>query len=512
MNRKDTRRGVLALLATTFAGCNEILEDADTNDNSRSTSTATPEPDAPSLEVLENQEFGIEWTPEFAEYSPEDIPEEHQVSIGVQTGDYSIDYVNLVLEKEVDLKHRKNERFSKELQLTQDTDSILAPELFVGRQQIQLEYQGEEDQPLRTEPVELNKKIPEGHIVDVRNTEGQPIGNWETPYSFDQLIYQPKKLAEKRTTYQREEWLIEDFLQRVKNDDDFDGKYMYPNRGDGRYDRGYFDFESWMNETEFHDILQWLNPAVRTQVHDSDLGGAMSGHSEEMAASIELAIDQIHDHGKARGWGFNNAGGHGTMMFYDEENEEYWHSDTTAISRHDYVRKPENAQLHRSEIWSPFTAKDHPRQPGFREGLMPELKEHDAFRDEITDEELYRATNDFARGALTSMFFGGESNGSKLFITENLMDEAYEIIRNDEPIDPILESIKQMRNTQADRGGRISKGDRVGLYGPSLEESRIVAGDEETLIDLHIDVMHDPDVEVDEQYVENYLADLDTRQ
>lgn len=111
-------------------------------------------------------------------------------------------------------------------------------------------------------------------------------------------------------------------------------------------------------------------------------------------------------------------------------------------------------------------------------------------------------------GALLTITMQPGLDGGPVFMTDHWMDEAYEHIRNDGDFQTIIEPIEQLYYAQEQTGGK-EKQEIAGLYG-SLEEPRLVAGQQDALQELQQDVMQDPDILVDEEHIHDYLEDLGT--
>lgn len=283
----------------------------------------------------------------------------------------------------------------------------------------------------------------------------------------------------------RREWNREAAYPRFKLKVDFDlapnkyAEYDYPN-AEEHPPNGVFNKESFQQTDSLTKALEWIIPAVKEQTfrtHDDQ----PSGHANEMAASAELYIDQVHPTAETRAWGVYNPS-HGTMMFYDENQEEYWHVDTTS----EHIVKPEEALSHR-EIWSPFHKynPDKPEEGGFHPGKSQ------------VKGLTYWEKSKVSMGSLLRMVASGESKtgiGKKIFITDEWLDDAYEHIRNDGAIDPILEPIEEAVEDQ------IETGEYAGIYG-TLDDTRTVAGE---LDDVYHDVMREPEVMTTEK-VESML-------
>jgi len=281
----------------------------------------------------------------------------------------------------------------------------------------------------------------------------------------------------------RTEWnnsiIYDGFTEKLENDEKLEpseyASTWYPNADMDSSERGHWDLEAFKQETDFKTILNWIDTAVKTQ-NRITYDGPPSGHAPEMAASAERAIDEIHPEAETRsGYSFNPeievGGSHGTMIFYDENGESgWWHVDTTSEN----IVKPENAQLNRRDVWSPFTKFDseNPDLGGFHPG-------------ESQVENLsYQKKKSASITALTSLVHNDYSFRN-IFISDEWLDSAYKHIRDDGDLETVVKPLESMvylqKETEQD----------VGIYGDSLENTEMVTGE---LDQMYNQVMNQPEV------------------
>ena len=292
----------------------------------------------------------------------------------------------------------------------------------------------------------------------------QNFTNYQTQRHWDNTQF-----SQERINQQREEWQnaarYDGFVNQIRNGgEDLEievSGWDYPQ------DREQFDKQLYDQEQTFRGKLEWLQVAAIMEtynVHDPP----PSGHANEMAASIEKTLEELENiHDSTRGWGVYNPG-HGTMMFYteDESAEHRWyHLDTTST----IIDRPENAQEHR-DIWSPFHSVEGD-QPGFHQGFNV---------DEVEGVNSYNQMKEVAMFSLTRMVLSGEpidgwgeTKENANFMTEKWLDSAYQHIRDGGKIDPILDPIEEMIDYRLQNEEQYA-----GIYGSSLDDTRIVAGDD----------------------------------
>ena len=444
-----------------------------------STPEPTPTPPSPPQVSVENADIEITWSPEMNRR--QEMPGEHVAGVHVEPGEgKSIDDVGLYLEDGDE---------TRTLGVGIENAEIPANELPAGESRI---YAEERSTGLVSEK-DVHKQVPDNYRAEVVNSNGETLNDWSTIYSFDNLPFNQEEMNE-----MRESWLWQGsfpgFVSEVRQNKDFDDYtfVIFPNYDEtekGDSSGGFFDLEDFKG-SDFRKALRYIQGAARAEIANEVDASGPSAWAGEAAASAELAMDKVHPEHKTRGWGTHNpdkeGGYHGTMVFYDESGDTgWWHVDTTDES----VVKPEDAQKHRTDIWSPFTSKDA-EMPGFQPG------------ESETTSILpggYRQKTRAARNSILGMVPGTtniENFWDRVFITDPWMDDAYEHIREGGDIDPILDEIEELVF------GQIESEEYVGLYG-TLDDSRMAAG--EDLVDLYNDVMLNSEVMTTEK-VESRLA------
>lgn len=502
--RRRFLQGLGATGAAALAGCTGIQNPLTPQDDGE-----TPEPrEQPSPTPTEEPEkwilngtdkIVIEWTKEL----------ENEI----QNGDFSQFQVKSSEGRKADsfTLFEKNEggEDTKILETDGSQAEKVSPTEFQGGENklyAEVEKDGQRFQTENTH--QFNKDTPGQYIADITLSEDTSQAEhshstqdqWSTPYSFDNHVFDQQRINDHREKW-NEEAAWDGFTQQLQQEGKvLEAKYIdaeYPNAYKGEVEgKGYFDIDEFTSVTKkeggFRELLEWLRPAVRMKDFHNEVS-MNSGAANKMAASAEQAIDQLNPSAEARGWGVYNTvldgGGHGTMMFYDEKwGTGWWHIDTTDP----LIRKPENAQDHREDVWSPFRSKEAD-QPGFHPGPV---------RDGIPGYLTYEMKSTTGFGAITNMVtqaLGHEEehlNYNKAFITDPWLNTAYEEIREDVHISKILDPIEEMVDHQ------VETGEYAGIFGDTLEDAKLVAGP--GLEDLYQEVMTHPEA-VREEDVFNYL-------
>jgi hypothetical protein len=322
-------------------------------------------------------------------------------------------------------------------------------------------------------------QIIDNYVIDFKNPDGENLGNYSSPHRKDDHIFDQAELNQYRTEWNNEV-VYQNLITRLENDEDVEpevGFTYYPN-GEGT-DYGHWDLQAFEDTTGLKNILKWVDTAVKVETFNQ-YNGPPSGHCNEMAATGERVINELHPEAETRAGSIYNpeiesGGSHGTMFFYDQSGESgWWHVDTTSET----IVKPEEAQLHRTDVWSPFPEyqEDDPERGGFHKGPSQ------------VENLSYEEKSNAAAAALESLINDADSpnneyDAGKAFIPDEWLESAYDHIRNDGDIEPILEPLEQMVYTQ------VKEDEYIGIYGDSLEETKIMEGDEE----IYEEVMEEPE-------------------
>lgn len=470
LRRRLLQCGAAIAVGVAGAGCNTDNpgdgNDTDTTSTSEDPGTTTTGEDGSIQLDIQNSDIEIVWSPDINQR--EEIPDEHTPQGQVTTsGNVSLGDVNVILE---------NGDETRELEPDSNGNLELPANQLQEGETTAYATNGSMESNQET----VSKQIPNGFRADVKIQDGQHSSDWETVYAFDDTPFSQSDIDSMRESWV-DETAYNGFVSAIRADEDFDDHYLLYPRGGGDGRKFHLDE---FKDGDFLTALKYVATAARDATKQR-YNGPPSGHAYQMAASAEKAMDEVHPDYTTRGWGFRNpkttGGGHGTMMFYDETNGEWWHAETV----NDNVVKPEDALVEKEETWSPFTSKDA-EMPGFHPG-----------------ESQVEGINYFqkSKNGITHLFpmvenAQGGVNFDKVFITDTWMDDAYEHIRADGDIEPILEPLEEMVY------GQIESEEYVGLYG-DLDDSRMVKGGD--LGDMYEKVMHDSEVMTTDK-IESRLA------
>jgi len=287
------------------------------------------------------------------------------------------------------------------------------------------------------------------------NAETHDIGSYKTGRHWDDLTTNTREIQE-----MQQEWLNQEMytplVNQVMSGENFEaGGRSFPNSNYEENDPGYFDQEAVQEEDDFETLVRWYLPAIMH--HDREnYGNAPSGRNQRFAATLETLINEHHPEAETQATHVKSLPGHGIFGVQDTVNEEFYLVDTTASSPQydeavgrisDFITSEDGD---RSELWDPY----HSFEPGPQEGLHYEGK---------------------SESAMAGLFNFVENTGSNeqldydsFFITDQWMDDAYQLLRNGGSIDPIVEPIEEMiyQSLETDTDSKI------GIYG-NLDDTRM---------------------------------------
>jgi hypothetical protein len=495
--------GVCSLAVTgTIAGCSSISDSPEQNPSETplSTRTKTPSDTPPGTTETDTPTRTPSDTPE---NTPEDTPTETRtetpdpISIfeletkkepelpGVWTEDHDLNNFETVLQ--LTAQTQNNTPIGETTVKDNDKDVIsswegntptIQEKITQGIKEMQ---DGENSYTATNSEHELEAEataetqIIDNYVIDFKNPDGENLGNYSSPHRKDDHTFDQAELNQYRTEWNNEV-IYHDIISRAENDDELlpGGLSDYP-EVDGTYYEEW-NLQAFKDTQEFSKIVSWVETLTKVGTA-INYNGPPSGHCNEMAATGEKVINELHPEAETRAGSIYNpeiesGGSHGTMFFYDQSGESgWWHVDTTSET----IVKPEEAQLHRTDVWSPFPEyqEDDPERGGFHKG--PSQVENLSYEEK-------KKSSMFALASLVDN--SGEGyDPDRSFIPDEWLESAYDHIRNDGDIEPILEPLEQMVYTQ------VKEDEYIGIYGDSLEETKIMEGDEE----IYEEVMEEPE-------------------
>lgn len=324
--------------------------------------------------------------------------------------------------------------------------------------------------------------------INSENSEPENVGDYQTEQEWDDII---TDIPELRETQERvlEEQAYGPLVDQVMSGEDFSsGGLIFPNynfEGEEN-DIGFFDQDAVKNEDDFETLIRWYLPAI-VHYDGENYGKAPSGRNDRFAATLETLINQHHPEAEAVSTSVKAFPRHGIFGVQDKNNEEFYMVDTTATPQFeqtvgrigDFITS-ENGD--RSSLWDPF----HEFEPG------------------PTDYGTYEGKSSSAMTALANFVTKGgefeirEERNGRIFITDEWMDDAYEVLRNGGSIEPIVEPIEEVIYKQRTQ----QKDQDIGIYG-TLDDTRIaVTSDEEIYETVNYDETQTPGIEEIESMLE----------
>ena len=330
----------------------------------------------------------------------------------------------------------------------------------------------------RTEPIE---GLVSSFRADRKRKQEGNIGNYNTDRNWDNINTDTKKVQEKHQS-----WLDKNaytpLVEKILSGEDVDTTgNVYPNWE--REDRGFFDQDKVKNVDDFETLLRWYLPAIYD--HDDDnYGAAPSSRFPRFAATMETLINEHHPEAEADATGVNSIPSHGIFGVQDQNNEEFYLVDTTASSPQfdpaigkigEFITSEGYA---RDDLWDPFH-EFSPGEPSFGtyEGQS---------RRSMSALMVFRATSNL------------QEKYDSFFITDEWMNEAYQVLRNGGPIQPITQPIEEIISKASENEFQ----DKVGVYG-TLDDTRIAVTDNKELYET---VMYNPNQAPGIEEIENMLG------
>lgn len=330
--------------------------------------------------------------------------------------------------------------------------------------------------PEKTETPEPD--IPESYRADRKrkaNTDAEieDIGNYTTEQEWDNLTTNTEEIQR-----MQQGWLNQatytPLVNQIMSGEDFESRgKVYPNWEDD--DRGFFDQDAVKEEDDFESIVRWYLPAIIDH-DDENYGNAPSSRSDRFGATMEKLINEHHPTAEAEATYVNSMPAHGIFGVQDTNNEKFYLIDTTSAAQYDgtvgrigdFITSgfDPSQDINRQNLWDPY----HEFQPGQPEADLPYSSTKTSGMAGIIGFALTNSTGE---------------NFDQMFITDEWMNEAYEVLRNGGTIQPITEPIEEMiyNNVKAEEP------DNIGIYG-SLDDTRIAVSSNE---EIYESVMHEPE-------------------
>jgi len=368
------------------------------------------------------------------------------------------------------------------------------PEVSTSPEQTPASEKTTETNQTDTTEKEPEPEIPESYRADRRrvadsNSEPENIGNYTTEQNWDNVVTNSEEITQKQ-----QEWIDQEayspLVDQILNGEDIESNgRSFPNHNYEEKDPGFLDQEAVQNEDDFETLIRWYLPAIME--HDREnYGNAPSSRYQRFGVTMEKLINQHHPEAEAQATGVNSLPGHGIFGVQDENNEEFFLVDTTSSPQYDGAVGrigdfntsgfDPSRDMNRQNLWDPF----HEFEPGPIDILGYDSKSRSGMVGLINFVEKKGSNR--------------QVNYDKLFMTDEWMNEAYEVLRNGGSIDPIVEPIEEIiyNNIQAEEPENLC------IYG-TLDDTRIAvsSGDE-----IYEKVMKQPEP----QNIENIERLLET--
>ena len=335
----------------------------------------------------------------------------------------------------------------------------------------------------RTEPIE---GLDASFRADRKRKQEGNIGNYNTDRNWDNIVTDTERLRE---TQQRilQEQAYTPLVEKILSGKDIDSTgNVYPN-WEGE-DKGFLDQDKVKDEDNFENIIQWYLPAIMD--HDDDnYGTAPSSRNDRFAATLETLINEHHPEAETTSTSVKAFPAHGIFGVQDQNNEEFYLVDTTIASAQtepavgrigDFIT---SEGYSRDDLWDPY----HDFKPGPVEGHTYEMK---------SIKSMAGLTSFVTKGARFDI--ENEERQGNLFMTDEWMNDAYQLLRDGGSIQPITEPVEDMIYERETNG----QDNIVGIYG-TLDDTRIAVTDNEEVYET---VMYDPNQAPGIEEIENMLG------
>lgn len=506
----NQRRKLLRTLGITatvgLSGCSQLLSEDTENDPEVSTSPEqTPEPDqSTNIEFL--QPKNIETVPIVTEEN-NDKKSEINLKIKDQNGleQIQVAYNDQHRDQPHTLYNKTQDEFEEGIgnQMipisTEFPQKIIAPQ--TGEFQVEVtDTNG--NTKTRKQKIHNQKQT---WKIDLPNND-----TYTTERNWDNLHYNQQRLNNHAS-----EWHNRAVYQTVLNELEEVNKEKYNGgRAGTTYSNsidelgkvnslGHWDPEFYEELTNLEHILGDGQNAILTHqrtVHPT----AYSDWNNRFAATLEDIIHKFNAEAKqhleetgekAVNAGYVNEGGHGTVITYtnledtDIEAEHPWQfvdttDSTVAPVTQNYVNTRGN--------YNPFV-------DGYKNNeALGEYKTEPSDQSNV----LYQNEKDIAQASLVSFISSGEADEldwPKVSISDNILEDVFnDHVPSGGSIDPIIGMIERTVDLQMNTDNYIQ------VYGEDLENYQIAVTEDEELYDMSMD----PETQVTEEEVENYLTDL----
>ena len=339
----------------------------------------------------------------------------------------------------------------------------------------------------RTEPIE---GLESSFRADRKRKQEEDIGNYSTERNWDNIVTDTERLRE---TQQRvlQEQAYTPLVNQILNGEDFNsGGKVFPNYdfSGEENDIGFFDQDEVKNEDEFETLVRWYLPAIME--HDRvNYGTAPSSRNDRFAATLETLINEHHPEAEAVSTSVKSLPDHGIFGVQDQNNEEFYLVDTTAAPQFEQAVAQINDGFitsengNRSELWEPF----HDFSPG-----KPSFGTYEG----QSTRSLAALTRFVTKGARFDI--ENEERQGNLFMTDEWMNDVYQLLRDGGSIQPITEPVEDMIYERETNG----ENNIVGIYG-TLDDTRIAVTDNEELYET---VMYEANQAPGIEEIENMLG------
>lgn len=496
----NTRRDILKIsgtaLATGLAGCQ-----TNNSDNDNPTPEQTPETDQPTnIEFL--QPKNIETVPIVTEEN-KDNKSEINLEIEDQDGLKQIElfYNDEHRDQPHTIYDKTNEKGTQNKQIsTEFPQKIISPQ--TGQFQVEVtDTNG--NTKTRTESI--------NGLTNAWKVDRPQSNNYSTERKWDNLHYNQQRLNNHAS-----EWHNRAVYQTVLNEleegntDKYTGSHASSSYSNSRHELGeedrlgYWDPEFYEELTSLENIFDDGQNAIFTHqsiVHPT----AYSAWNNRFAATLEDIIHKFNGEAKqhleetgekAIQTGYVNEGGHGTVITYtnledtDIEAEHPWQFVDTTDSN-----------------VAPVT-QDYVNTRGRYNPFVDGYKNDEALGEYTTENPdesnvLYQNEKQIATQGLRSFIIDNDYTdgleGSRWGISDSIMEDVFnEHVPSGGSIDPIMDMLEKATDLLIDTGENIQ------VYGEKLENYQIAVSGDQELYDMSMD----PETQVTEEEVENYLTDL----
>lgn len=237
------------------------------------------------------------------------------------------------------------------------------------------------------------------------------------------------------------------------------------------------------NTEEFRKILGQVSLRVQERNQEVNPNGPSGGFTS-IANTVELLFRQERDE-ELIGGGVNTGGTNGKqgMNVYYHPEHKWFVANTTSGA----VVKPTSPGLQSSNLWTPWSdyATDTDKEA----------------------EPRYKPKKFLAVEGLTSLVSNNvyiDAPDHRFSFNDTWLEDAYQHIRNDGGIQPIIQPLKYAIDKQIQENEKRSHNTYTGVYGENIQVSHITCG--ENLEQLHQQIMFEEETITTEQ-IHQHLGD-----